>query len=114
MQSSEFDIIVVGGGGSGLAAAVAGAQNGARVLVLEKTAELGGTTVLIRTEKGNRLYQDALRQGYLEERDFGDWSQIRSEKTKMLAKAVAFSRQKQERGTARRQKLDIDGGFNGG
>src|SRR6478672_7105437 len=40
----DFDVIVVGGGGSGLAAAVSAAQHGARVLVLEKQAHLGGTT----------------------------------------------------------------------
>ena len=41
---TEFDIIVVGAGGSGLAAAVSAAQNGARVLVLEKQARSGGAT----------------------------------------------------------------------
>lgn len=40
----EYDVIVVGGGGSGLAAAVSAAENGCSVLLLEKQAELGGTT----------------------------------------------------------------------
>ena len=40
------DIIVVGAGGCGLVAALAAAQRGARVLVLEKTEEPGGTTAL--------------------------------------------------------------------
>jgi succinate dehydrogenase/fumarate reductase flavoprotein subunit len=40
----EFDVIVVGGGGSGLAAAVSAAEHGASVLVLEKHAQLGGAT----------------------------------------------------------------------
>lgn len=44
--AEEFDVIVIGGGGSGLAAAAASAQVGARVLVLEKQAQLGGTTRL--------------------------------------------------------------------
>jgi fumarate reductase flavoprotein subunit len=44
MDALAYDVIVVGGGGSGLAAGVAAAACGARVLLLEKTAHLGGTT----------------------------------------------------------------------
>ncbi len=44
MMQSWYDLIVVGGGGSGLACAVSAAQCGARVLLLEKTPQLGGTT----------------------------------------------------------------------
>jgi fumarate reductase flavoprotein subunit len=42
MQS--FDAVIVGGGGSGLAAACSVAERGGSVLVLEKEPELGGTT----------------------------------------------------------------------
>lgn len=38
------DIIVIGGGGSGLSAAISAAEAGARVLVLEKNPQPGGTT----------------------------------------------------------------------
>jgi fumarate reductase flavoprotein subunit len=44
LSSLKFDVVVVGGGGGGLAAAVSAAEHGARVLLLEKNAELGGTT----------------------------------------------------------------------
>jgi coenzyme F420 hydrogenase subunit beta len=71
----------------------------------------GYTTVLIRTQKGNRIYGEALRQGYIEERAFKDWAEVRSEKTKMLARVVAFARQKGERGEARRRELGIKGGI---
>jgi flavin-dependent dehydrogenase len=36
-----FDVVIVGGGGSGLATGVSAAQNGASVIVLEKRPELG-------------------------------------------------------------------------
>jgi len=40
------DVVVVGGGGSGLAAAITAAEAGARVMLLEKNPDLGGTTRL--------------------------------------------------------------------
>jgi fumarate reductase flavoprotein subunit len=43
-MKQTYDVIVVGAGGSGLAAAHSAAERGARVLVLEKQAQLGGTT----------------------------------------------------------------------
>lgn len=39
------DIIVIGGGGAGMSAATAAAQAGASVIVIEKTAALGGNTL---------------------------------------------------------------------
>src|SRR4051794_32618512 len=40
------DVLVIGGGGSGLAAAISAAETGATVLLLEKNGRLGGTTGL--------------------------------------------------------------------
>lgn len=42
--ADEYDVIVLGGGGAGLAAAVEAADAGATVLVLEKNTVTGGTT----------------------------------------------------------------------
>ena len=44
MKDNPYDVIIMGGGGSGLAAAVSAAEYGAEVLLLEKQAELGGAT----------------------------------------------------------------------
>ncbi len=54
-----FDVIVVGGGGSGLATAVSAAQKGASVIVFEKRPELGGSTgIAIGSFTANRtVYQ---------------------------------------------------------
>jgi fumarate reductase flavoprotein subunit len=41
-----FDVVVVGGGGSGLAAAIEAARYGRSVVLLEKNPALGGTTIL--------------------------------------------------------------------
>ena len=40
------DVLVIGSGGAGLAAAVAAAQAGAKVTVMEKLAFVGGNTLL--------------------------------------------------------------------
>lgn len=60
--SEEFDVVVVGGGGAGLAGAVSAAERGMRVLLLEKQATLGGTTRLAVgsfTAAGTRLQRRA-------------------------------------------------------
>lgn len=43
---AETDVVVVGGGPSGVAAAVTAAKNGSRVLLLEQSGTLGGASVL--------------------------------------------------------------------
>ena len=40
------DVIVIGGGGAGMAAAVQAHQCGARVIILEKTNSVGGNTIM--------------------------------------------------------------------
>jgi fumarate reductase flavoprotein subunit len=45
-KDSQWDLVVVGGGGAGLASAVSAAQKGLKVLLLERNAHVGGTTAM--------------------------------------------------------------------
>lgn len=46
MRDHDIDTIVIGSGGAGLLAACRAADGGRRVLVLERTPVLGGTTAV--------------------------------------------------------------------
>src|SRR5690554_2893932 len=45
-QTYEADVVVVDGGGAGLAAAVSAAETGASVILIEKAPFLGGNTII--------------------------------------------------------------------
>jgi fumarate reductase flavoprotein subunit len=58
----ETDVVVVGGGGCGMVAALAAARGGAEVVLLEKSARLGGNTALSGGSipaAGTRLQEEA-------------------------------------------------------
>ena len=58
----QFDVVVVGGGGSGLAAAARCTQLGLSVAVIEKQSQLGGTTGIAIgsfTASGTRFQEQA-------------------------------------------------------
>lgn len=46
MEAWETDVAVIGGGGAGICAAIAAAEKGAQVLLMEKVGYLGGATIL--------------------------------------------------------------------
>jgi coenzyme F420 hydrogenase subunit beta len=68
----------------------------------------GYSTVLVRSEKGSRVYNGALSQGYIEESESVESTELRSERTKMLASVVAMARRKRERGERWIAKLGVD------
>lgn len=46
LQDTTVDVLVIGGGGAGLSAALSATQNGASVVLIEKTGALGGNTFI--------------------------------------------------------------------
>ena len=59
VENEECDVLVIGGGGAGMMAAISAAQNGASVILVEKQGTLGGNTALARGVFGcsNSSYQ---------------------------------------------------------
>ena len=45
-ETLKCDVVVIGAGGAGLAAAISAEQNGAKVIVVEKMPKVGGNTIL--------------------------------------------------------------------
>jgi coenzyme F420 hydrogenase subunit beta len=67
----------------------------------------GYTTVLVRTDTGRAVYDDALRRGYIEERVLSGGAGPRREREQMMSKVVEFARWKRERGEAHRRELGV-------
>ena len=95
--STDWDVIVVGGGPSGCAAAAAAARDGARTLLIEGTGALGGmgTSGLLNAwcpfTDGNRIiYKGIAEKVFMESRKgvphvrYNDWVPINSEYLKVV------------------------------
>ncbi len=65
----------------------------------------GYTTTVLRTDKGATLFRNAIRDGYLDEAAYSNADERKIERTKMLAKIVAFSTKKRLRAEKRRREL---------
>lgn len=76
----EYDLVVVGGGGSGMSCAVQAAQNGLTVAVLEKMPQLGGSSAFAeghaafesdeQTKRGITVTKDEAFRAYM---DYSHW-----------------------------------------
>lgn len=62
-EEAEYDVVVIGGGTSGICAALAAAQGGAKTVIVEKTATTGGMGNLSKMIAGaqSKLQQEAGR-----------------------------------------------------
>ena len=83
---ATYDVVIIGGGGAGLTAAITAAQNGASVVLIEKAGALGGNTLIAGQgfnaadpERQGAMEMDSALletlKGYLEldPADFGDF-----------------------------------------
>lgn len=68
------DIVVVGAGSSGMMAAISAADNGANVIVIEKTSSIGGGSLVAWAGKGfDSFYQKELGLTFDKEQIISDW-----------------------------------------
>ena len=72
VPEQDCDVIVIGAGGAGLSSAVSAAENGAKVIVVEKMPFIGGNTVLAASfmlgiPKDNRIEAERLESDMIRE-----------------------------------------------
>ena len=60
METRKYDVVVVGGGSAGIAAAVAAARNGAKTCLVEAGPMIGGELLTGMTIDGARVEQPRL------------------------------------------------------
>lgn len=81
-MGTDADVVIIGGGGSGLVAAISAAESGKHVLLLEKSGELGGHTLntqgmfpaaLTRFQKKQKIFDSPvyMTQDILNENNYG-------------------------------------------
>ncbi len=61
-DKNSTDVLVIGGGGAGLAASITAAENGAKVILVEKMPAVGGNTIISATgitASDTQLHKDA-------------------------------------------------------
>ena len=61
-KDAETDVLVIGGGGAGLVSAITAAQNGAKVVLVEKMPAVGGNTIISATgitASDTKLHEEA-------------------------------------------------------
>jgi len=63
----------------------------------------GYTTTLIRSEKGNNIYNGALKDGYIEEKEYSSAQKAIRNRINIHAKIVGFSGRKRKRATRNRR-----------
>ena len=63
MKTRSFDVVVAGGGPAGVAAAVSASRSGARVLLVEREAGLGGNVRAAKVHSICGLYRCAAGPG---------------------------------------------------
>jgi coenzyme F420 hydrogenase subunit beta len=59
----------------------------------------GYTTVLIRTDAGQRIYQGALKLRYIEEQAYGSYREKADNQMRMVTRIIDFAKQKRKRGS---------------
>lgn len=80
LTEKKADVVVIGAGGAGLAAAVSAHQNGAKVLVLEKMPKVGGNTIISGAaynavdpkRQGKAGIEDSIEKHYTQTYEGGD------------------------------------------